>query len=282
VSVASKAAWAIAGLTSVAVHAALALTFDMQSTGADAPPAGPPVSIAGSLESVLGAALAVSATPPEKVVPVEAEPVDRPTPASFRTARPVPPAEVRSITADPVAALASADPAPFETVEPLTATPVEPPADKAVTLPQPLPAKNTNASKRARPARPQPTPSQKRSTSPSQNRPGSNRPGNASANRGGGRGSSAATAGAIASYGARVRARILSNRPAAYGAGRVVITFAITSGGGLHYARLARSSGNAALDRAAIAAVRRAAPFPPPPAGSSPPQLTFSIPFSFR
>jgi protein TonB len=50
----------------------------------------------------------------------------------------------------------------------------------------------------------------------------------------------------------------------------------------LAYATLSRSSGNAALDQAALAAVRRAAPFGAPPSGTSSAQLRFSIPFYFR
>ena len=43
--------------------------------------------------------------------------------------------------------------------------------------------------------------------------------------------------------------------------------------------RIARSSGKAKLDQAAIATVQSAAPFPPPPAGVNP---TFSIQIYFH
>jgi protein TonB len=46
------------------------------------------------------------------------------------------------------------------------------------------------------------------------------------------------------------------------------VTFAIGPGGGLRAARISKSSGNSALDQAALASVRRAGPFPPPPAGA--------------
>jgi protein TonB len=91
-----------------------------------------------------------------------------------------------------------------------------------------------------------------------------------------------ASAGSMAGYAARVRARVAANRPAATGRGTAVVSFKVTSGGGLAYARLSRSSGVPALDQAAVAAVRRSAPFPTPPPGASGGQLAFSIPFHFR
>ena len=88
--------------------------------------------------------------------------------------------------------------------------------------------------------------------------------------------------GAVSGYGARVRARILANRPSASGVGRAVVTFGVASSGGLRFVRLARSSGDGRLDQAALAAVRRSSPFPTPPAGASAAQLTFTIGLSFR
>jgi protein TonB len=61
-----------------------------------------------------------------------------------------------------------------------------------------------------------------------------------------------------------------------------MVSFGVSRSGGLSYVRLARSSGVSALDQAALAAVRRSAPFPPPPAGVPAGRLTFSMPFYFR
>jgi protein TonB len=92
-----------------------------------------------------------------------------------------------------------------------------------------------------------------------------------------------ASVGTMVGYAARVRARVASNRPSVAGrGGTAVISFAVTAGGGLAYARLARSSGTPTLDQAALAAVRRSVPFPPPPAGASSRQLAFSVPFHFK
>jgi protein TonB len=89
--------------------------------------------------------------------------------------------------------------------------------------------------------------------------------------------------GGIGSYGGVVRARVARNKPRGMtGRGTVIVTIGVSPSGGLRFARLSRSSGNAALDRAAMAAVQRSAPFPDPPAGASPGQLVFHIPIAYR
>ena len=50
--------------------------------------------------------------------------------------------------------------------------------------------------------------------------------------------------------------------------GEAVVAFRIAPSGGLAQVAIARSSGSARLDDIALAQVRRAAPFPPPPAGA--------------
>jgi protein TonB len=50
--------------------------------------------------------------------------------------------------------------------------------------------------------------------------------------------------------------------------GETVVTFAVSASGGLSQVAVARSSGSAALDRAALAVIRKAAPFRAPPAGA--------------
>jgi protein TonB len=60
------------------------------------------------------------------------------------------------------------------------------------------------------------------------------------------------------------------------------VAFGLTPSGGQAYVRIARSSGNAANDSIALAAVRGAAPFPPPPAGATAHQLQFDIHYYFQ
>ncbi|MGO9171205.1 MAG: cell envelope integrity protein TolA [Rhodomicrobium sp.] len=94
------------------------------------------------------------------------------------------------------------------------------------------------------------------------------------------RGRVSASTGSIQTYGAIVRARIAANKPAVKLGGRsAVITLAIAPSGSLTSASIVRSSGDTGLDQAALSAVRRSAPFPPPPAGTRP---RFTIPFNFR
>ncbi len=50
--------------------------------------------------------------------------------------------------------------------------------------------------------------------------------------------------------------------------GSATVTFSIGPGGALRGARISRSSGKPQLDQAALATVRNAAPFPPPPPGA--------------
>lgn len=93
-------------------------------------------------------------------------------------------------------------------------------------------------------------------------------------------GRASASPGQVQNYAARVRAKVAGNKPPGNGArGTAVVSFGVSSAGGLSFARLARSSGSPPLDRAAISAVRRAAPFGPTPSGSS---LTFAVPFHFQ
>ncbi|WP_272001643.1 TonB family protein [Roseovarius sp. ZX-A-9] len=57
-------------------------------------------------------------------------------------------------------------------------------------------------------------------------------------------------------------------RPRSSVRGVAVVKFTIAGNGQLANATIARSSGSAALDRAALAMVRKAQPFPPPPSGA--------------
>ncbi|THH35152.1 TonB family protein [Aliishimia ponticola] len=63
-------------------------------------------------------------------------------------------------------------------------------------------------------------------------------------------------------------------RPSVRAKGSAVVSFRIAANGGLAAASVARSSGSAALDTAALSVVRKAAPFPQPPAGA---QRSFSV-----
>jgi len=63
--------------------------------------------------------------------------------------------------------------------------------------------------------------------------------------------------------------------------GRVEVAFTIDRQGRLVRSRIARSSGFAVLDNAALELVRQAQPFPPPPAGLSVPHINLSLPVNY-
>ena len=83
--------------------------------------------------------------------------------------------------------------------------------------------------------------------------------------------------GNITNYKGKVRRKIARRfNPRTKPAKRdAVVSFTIASNGSAKSIRLARSSGNAKLDRAALSAVKRAAPFPSLPSGKS--KLAFHV-----
>ena len=79
-------------------------------------------------------------------------------------------------------------------------------------------------------------------------------------------------AGQLAAWSAAIQSRIARQQRyprGDHGEGRVRVAMVIQRSGALSEVGIAQSSGQAALDRAAVQAVRRAAPFPPAPEGLS-------------
>lgn len=74
---------------------------------------------------------------------------------------------------------------------------------------------------------------------------------------------------AASSYRGLVQRKIARQRePRVRGKGSAVVTFSVSGGGALSGIRVSQSSGQSEIDRAALQMVRRAAPFPSPPAGA--------------
>ncbi|MBR9862727.1 MAG: energy transducer TonB [Rhodobacteraceae bacterium] len=74
---------------------------------------------------------------------------------------------------------------------------------------------------------------------------------------------------AASNYPGKVMRRIArAGKPRVGARGTAVIAFSVTARGTLAAVSVARSSGSAALDQAAVRLIRKAAPFPPPPAGA--------------
>lgn len=85
-----------------------------------------------------------------------------------------------------------------------------------------------------------------------------------------------------ADWGAKVRARINRKVGAAKAAGTVKVRLSLSPSGALLAAGIAQSSGQAALDAAALKAVKSAAPYPRAPKGLSDPTYSFTLPITFK
>ena len=220
---------------------------------------------ASAVQSDPGTIEDVTAASPARTEPVE--PPEKPTPAEpeAATAPESPseshdnPAEARDETSPEPALEQAAAPAEPEEIPPPAVSPPQPPEKtKRATPPPPRKANKAPSKKGGAPSRAE------KGSAPSTARVSASR-------------------GAVISYAAIVRARVASRRPAGPGKrGTVVVTFGVSRSGGLAFASISRSSGDAGLDRTVLSAVRSAAPFPTPPAGASPGQLRFSMPFYFQ
>ncbi|RTL52517.1 MAG: energy transducer TonB [Bradyrhizobiaceae bacterium] len=94
--------------------------------------------------------------------------------------------------------------------------------------------------------------------------------------------SGASAAAALATYRQRLNAHLQRFKGGGTGAsGSVTAMFTVSRGGGVLGIRLARSSGNPALDNEALSTIRRAQPLPPIPPEIPQSSLTFPVPFSF-
>ncbi|TQS71499.1 TonB family protein [Rhodobacteraceae bacterium] len=98
--------------------------------------------------------------------------------------------------------------------------------------------------------------------------------------------SKAQSANLQAQWGAQIRQRIERRKrypSAARGAsGRVVVRVSVTRSGQLAGVSLAQSSGNGAIDQAAVQAVQRAGRFPAAPSGLGGASYSFSLPMTFQ
>lgn len=96
-------------------------------------------------------------------------------------------------------------------------------------------------------------------------------------------GSQANKQGAARRYAGMVRARVAARKPGLKGPSSVRVAYAVAPNGSLRYAKIAGANNSGFfMNQSSLAAVRRAAPFPPPPAGMSPGQLSFTVTFTYR
>ncbi|MEM9358260.1 MAG: TonB family protein [Pseudomonadota bacterium] len=271
---------------SLLLHLTGTIGFAALDPGAKEPPAGRiTTSTVDSLEEILGSSQEMAESETETV---EAKPV-----AELQEVSPPPQVEEvkPEVKADSVVAANSPSEAPITAVQEAqpktleTLTPTSPNEVKVEEAKQPepeavkQPEKKREKKKKVEKKKPK---KRKKKVTRRASRKGNSRRNAAGQRRSGGGGRSRANPGAILNYSTRVRARIVANKPGSVGRGRVRVSLGISKSGGLRYARVSGSSGNAAIDRAAVRAVRRSAPFPRPPAGASLRQLTFAISFTFQ
>jgi periplasmic protein TonB len=84
-----------------------------------------------------------------------------------------------------------------------------------------------------------------------------------------------------AAHRSKVWSALARSKPRAGARGSATVTFSIGANGALRGARIAKSSGNAKIDQMALATVRKAGPFPPPP-GIKSGAASYSIRMDFR
>ena len=93
-----------------------------------------------------------------------------------------------------------------------------------------------------------------------------------------------ASKGGNKAWASKVRSKIEKRKrfPAGGTAGSVGLSISISAAGALNSVAVSASSGQPALDRAALEAVRRAAPFPPAPEGGGPFNIRVTMSFKRR
>jgi protein TonB len=164
-------------------------------------------------------------------------------------------------------------------VEPVAAEPREPkemttaalPAPQAQAITESLPEARPNTAPRREtaPTTTAPSPAERRARRPAAPAPGTAAPSNA-----------------LPSWRSALVARLERNKRYPSDAGGVrgvaVLAFNIDRSGGVHNARIAKSSGSSALDRETLALAVRAQPLPPPPAELSGAQIPVSVPLRYN
>lgn len=221
---------------------------------------------------------------PETVEPLEQ---DEPPPVETATAEPVEPvAETMDMA---VLATPVTSPEPVDTIAPVATEPLEPVEESelnAAPVPRTLSFERPSAPTQ-RP-RPQQQPTQQatreapRPPPPAGNSGQSNADSAAARATAGQQSQGSGGAAEAASWQRQVQRRLNNAkrypRSAGGATGTALVRFTISAGGGLAGVSLVQSSGNPALDQAAVDAVTRAAPFPPPPSGGS---ETLGVPVDF-
>jgi protein TonB len=233
----------------------------------------------------------ISEVPVEQAVPPE--PVEQTPPVEVAEAEPVEAEPVEPVTETMEVAVLStpvASPTPTDTVAPMAVETVEPEEVtdfNAAPVPHTLTFERPSApTQRPRPQQPAPQQQATRTVTKPATQAGnggqSNADSAAAPATAGQQGQGGGGASQLASWQNQVQRRLNNAkrypRSAGRATGTAMVSFTITAGGALAGVSLSRSSGNPALDQAAIDAVNRAAPFPPVPTGTS---KSMAVPVDF-
>ena len=232
--------------------------------------------------------------PPQEIAPgprmTEAQP-EPPTP-ELLTPEPPTPAEQEMLAPTPPEPPKMAE-IPPEEATPTSAPEIKPPevpqtqkADAVLTPPPPPPkpeirknpTPNKQLAERKRPIEPDPPKRRQTSAPASAQAPQFRRTAAPPS------GASASSAVSPASWKGELVAHLNRYKrfpPGASGSGTVAVSFTISRSGQVLSARLAGSSGDAALDAEAASLPRRASPVPAPPAGFGGGAITLSVPIRF-
>lgn len=260
---------------------------------------------ANVVQKTLETQATVAAETPETIA---TEPVDEARPTATEAGESV---KAGSADAEPVEPMPAAKAELVETKQVEKAEPAKSASVEAQTLqaePRKAEAKQAKpAEKKAAAAKQKPEPKEaepgKKATATSADKPkssagsggknqadakrGQNSSGQSASSGGGGKSSAAGNA-AVSNYPGKVAAKL--RRALRYPAeakrqklrGVVQVSFVVSASGGVGSIRLAASSGSPVLDKAALEAVRRAAPFPAIPANAGRSSWRFSVPLAFN
>ena len=248
--------WAAAFLGALFCHLALALSWEVNEPPKIEKSAGTPIELVGSLASLTHEQTLKAMEPTEDTPPLEAEP---PREQKLEDPKPLEKTDLKS---------------PLPIIEPKKAR-EQPPKKVLKEKPKEVKKiKKVEKPRKVKKSKKKENRKQKASTRQAARQKG-----------GGAKGRKKRIAGraAIANYRGRVQSHLAryKRRPGSNARGTVVVSFTVRRSGGAIGIRLVRSSGNGAIDQAALSMVRRASPFPPIPAGGPSP-MRFSVPVRYR
>ncbi len=280
--------WLLSALLVFSLQAGLLFWFSRMApqhvTADDGPPPALMVELAPMTEAVSTGETVLSPDSEDSQISEAAEAAEAPEP------EPVPAA----LDTEPL------DPPAAEDIPPEEPLPETPPAEQPPEpLPDEIPQKAEVALPVERSVRPQPRPERESSTPEKPRKPARPKPQapviasaatekarteTAASDRDRAPQSAAGSGRSMspARWQSRVLAQIERNKPRSRGTrGLIVVSFRVDTAGNLTGIRLAGSSGSVSLDEAALTAVRRASPVPPPPPGA-PTALSVTVKFDGR